>query len=52
MEGIYKEDKDKKLRKSNKNPYIQKLYEEYLGEPYGEKAQKLLHTHYKKIRKL
>jgi NADH-quinone oxidoreductase subunit G len=52
MEGIYKEDKDKKLRKSHENPYIQKLYEEYLGEPYGEKAHELLHTHYEKRRKM
>ncbi len=51
-EGIYKEDKEKKLRKSHENPYIQKLYEEYLGEPYGEKAHELLHTHYEKRRKM
>ncbi|WP_368320685.1 iron hydrogenase small subunit, partial [Parabacteroides distasonis] len=28
------------------NPYIQQLYSEYLGEPCGPKAHKLLHTHY------
>ncbi len=50
MEGIYKEDKNKTLRKSHENPYIQKLYEEYLGEPYGDKAHELLHTHYVKRR--
>ena len=32
--------------KSHDNPYIQKLYEEYLGKPLGEKSEMLLHTHY------
>ncbi len=48
MECIYKEDEGKTIRKSHENPYIIKLYEEFLGEPYGEKAHKLLHTHYVK----
>ena len=52
MEGIYQEDKDKKYRKSHENPYIQMLYKEFLGEPYGEKAHKLLHTHYVKRKKM
>ncbi len=46
MEAIYKEDKNKVLRKSHENPYIQKLYEEFFGKPMSEKAHKLLHTHY------
>jgi NADH-quinone oxidoreductase subunit G len=50
MEGIYKEDESKVIRKSHENPYIKKLYEEFLGEPYGEKAHELLHTHYTKRR--
>lgn len=45
-EAIYKEDKNKDIRKSHENPYIKKIYDEYLGEPYGEKAHELLHTHY------
>jgi NADP-reducing hydrogenase subunit HndD len=44
--AIYNEDMEKPLRKSHENPYIQKLYEEYLGKPLGEKAHLLLHTHY------
>jgi NADP-reducing hydrogenase subunit HndD len=44
--AIYAEDKGKKLRKSHENPYIKKLYEEFLGEPGGHKAHELLHTHY------
>lgn len=46
MEAIYNEDRSKELRKAHENPYIKKLYEEYLGEPNGEKAHHLLHTHY------
>jgi NADP-reducing hydrogenase subunit HndD len=44
--GIYREDTGKKLRKSHENPYVKKLYEEFLGTPGGEKAHDLLHTHY------
>ncbi len=44
--AIYLEDKDKPVRKSHENPYIVKLYEEFLGKPMSEKAHHLLHTHY------
>jgi NADP-reducing hydrogenase subunit HndD len=50
-EAIYKEDADKKIRKSHENPYIKKLYEEFLGEPCSEKSHELLHTHYFDARK-
>jgi len=46
QEAIYEEDRNRKLRKSNENPEILKLYKEYLGEPFGETAHKLLHTHF------
>ncbi|MCG8471001.1 MAG: [FeFe] hydrogenase, group A [Desulfobacterales bacterium] len=46
QKAIYTEDAGKTLRKSHENPYIQELYEKYLGKPLGEKAHKLLHTHY------
>ena len=45
-EGLYKEDKNKTLRRSHENPEIKQLYEEFLGEPYGDKAHDLLHTEY------
>jgi len=45
-EAIYREDSQKTIRKSHENPYIVKLYEEYLGHPMSEKAHHLLHTHY------
>ncbi|MBN2487018.1 MAG: iron hydrogenase small subunit [Bacteroidales bacterium] len=46
FEAIYKEDAGKTIRKSHENPYIIKLYEEFLGKPMSEKAHHLLHTHY------
>lgn len=46
MHALYEEDSNKPLRKSHDNPYINKLYKEFLGEPYSEKAHSLLHTHY------
>lgn len=46
MAAIYNEDAGKPIRKSHENPYIVKLYEEFLGEPMSEKAHQLLHTHY------
>lgn len=45
-QGLYKEDRNKKIRKSHENPMIKQLYAEYLGEFYGEKAHELLHTTY------
>ncbi|MDR0827649.1 MAG: [FeFe] hydrogenase, group A [Desulfovibrio sp.] len=48
MEALYTEDKTKVLRKSHENPFIKKLYAEFLGEPHSELAHKLLHTSYVK----
>ena len=45
-QALYREDCGKERRKSHENPYIVKLYEEYLGKPLSEKAHALLHTHY------
>lgn len=49
--AIYQADRNLPIRKSHENPAIKKLYEEYLGEPLGEKSHHLLHTHYKNRRK-
>jgi len=46
FDAIYREDVQKSIRKSHENPYIIKLYEEYLGKPLSEKSHHLLHTHY------
>jgi len=47
QQAIYEIDKNKKLRKSHENPYIKKIYAEYLEEPGSEIAHRLLHTKYK-----
>lgn len=44
--AIYREDAGKPIRKSHENPYIIKLYEEFLGKPLSDKSHELLHTHY------
>lgn len=46
QQSLYTIDEHKTLRKSHDNPYIQKLYEEFLGAPGSEKAHHLLHTKY------
>ncbi len=46
--AIYEEDRSMPLRKSHQNPYVQKMYEEYFGEPCGHKSHELLHTTYVK----
>ena len=50
--AIYEEDRSLPIRKSHENPYVQRLYEEYLGEPLGERSHKLLHTTYHSRRDL
>jgi len=52
MEAIYKEDRSKKIRKSHENPAVIELYESYIGKPGGERAHRLLHTHYTKREKM
>jgi NADP-reducing hydrogenase subunit HndD len=44
--ALYTEDRKKPLRKSHENPFILKLYEEFLDKPNSEKSHHLLHTHY------
>ncbi|MCH4889049.1 2Fe-2S iron-sulfur cluster binding domain-containing protein [Acidaminobacter sp. JC074] len=44
--ALYEEDAILTVRKSHQNPEMIKLYADYLGEPNGHKAHKLLHTHY------
>jgi iron-only hydrogenase group A len=49
--ALYEEDSVQTVRKSHQNPEMKKLYADYLGEPNGHKAHKLLHTHYAKKEK-
>jgi NADH-quinone oxidoreductase subunit G len=44
--GLCGDDRDQKIRYSHENPYVIKLYDEFLGKANGEKAHHLLHTHY------
>ncbi len=46
IQALYTEDECKTMRKSHENPYVTKLYEEYLGHPLGHKSHELLHTTY------
>jgi iron-only hydrogenase group A len=47
-EALYAEDKSLPHRRSHENPEVNAVYEKFLGKPNGEKAHKLLHTHYYK----
>jgi len=48
MKALYQIDRDATLRVSHKNKWVQRLYDEYLGKPLGERSHKLLHTKYAK----
>jgi NADP-reducing hydrogenase subunit HndD len=49
--GLYADDLNLPKRKSQDNEDCKTLYAEYLGEPGGEKAHHILHTHYTKREK-
>jgi iron-only hydrogenase group A len=44
--GLFKGDGAMGLRFSHENPEIIRLYDDFLGQPLGEKAHHLLHVHY------
>lgn len=44
--ALYREDEGKPVRVSHKNSQVQKLYDEFLGEPNSHLSHELLHTHY------
>lgn len=46
--ALYQQDSKKSLRKSHENPIVKEIYAKYMGKPGSKKAEKLLHTHYKK----
>jgi NADH-quinone oxidoreductase subunit G/NADP-reducing hydrogenase subunit HndD len=48
MQALYRIDREESLRLSHRNKEVERLYEEYLGRPLGEKSHHLLHTHYVK----
>ena len=50
-EALYTIDEKSTIRKSHENPVLKTIYKQYLGNPGGELAHKLLHTHYEKREK-
>ncbi len=44
--ALYSDDAGKEIRLAHQNPYIMRLYEEFLGKPLSETSKKLLHTEY------
>jgi NADH-quinone oxidoreductase subunit G/NADP-reducing hydrogenase subunit HndD len=46
MKALYEIDRDARIRTSHGNPYIKRIYQEFLGQPLSEKSHALLHTHY------
>ena len=48
LKAIYTEDESKVLRKSHENPFIKKLYQDFLEHPNSHIAHEFLHTHYTK----
>jgi NADP-reducing hydrogenase subunit HndD len=46
-QALYQDDDKKQIRCSHQNPYIKRLYQEFLGKPLGAQSEKLLHVHYK-----
>lgn len=50
--AIYGHDEALTFRKSQDNPELKKLYEDFLGEPGGHRSHELLHTHYTSRQKI
>jgi len=50
-DSLYTIDEKSTIRKSHQNPVVQNIYNEFFGEPCGEKSHHYLHTHYSKQEK-
>jgi iron-only hydrogenase group A len=48
MKALYHIDGREQLRVSHRNLWVQRLYQEFLVEPLGERSHHLLHTHYRR----
>jgi len=44
--ALYAIDDSEAVKTSHSNPWVQRLYKDFLGAPLGEKSHHLLHTHY------
>jgi len=45
--SMYATDVTRIVRKSHESTHVKQIYDEFLGEPLGHKAHKLLHTHFR-----
>ena len=45
-DALYDIDEKKTIRKSHRNPRVNKIYEEFFGQYGSSLAHKYLHTHY------
>ncbi len=45
--ALYSDDAHRDIRASHQNPYVKRLYQDFLGKPLSEKAHQFLHTSYK-----
>ncbi|MDM8004551.1 MAG: NADH-dependent [FeFe] hydrogenase, group A6 [Phycisphaerae bacterium] len=48
MQALYRIDSHESRRTSHSNESVQRIYEEFLGQPLGDQSHHLLHTHYVK----
>ncbi|HWT83809.1 MAG TPA: [Fe-Fe] hydrogenase large subunit C-terminal domain-containing protein, partial [Candidatus Methylomirabilis sp.] len=46
MKALHRIDAEGALRTSHSNTWVKRLYDEFLGQPLGERSHRLLHTHY------
>jgi NADH-quinone oxidoreductase subunit G/NADP-reducing hydrogenase subunit HndD len=46
LQGLYREDEGKVLRKSHENPYVNSLYKDFLQYPNSPVSHEFLHTFY------
>lgn len=47
QQAMYADDQRKPVRKSHESSAVRKVYDEFLGEPLGKRAHKLLHTRFR-----
>jgi iron-only hydrogenase group A len=45
-EGLYKDDRKQRFRRSHESPVVKRIYDDFIGHPNSEKAHKMLHTKY------
>lgn len=47
--GLFKIDSESKFKVPSQNPAVKELYDNFLGNPLGKKAKKLLHTKFERV---